>query len=207
VACPIAAFGGTEDTEVSRSDLEAWRLATASHLDLWVFPGDHFYLDRRGQVLRRQSRTSCWNATCCSSGEALITAGNLGVSSGTRPLSDREVVTWLLEPKRVPDDANDLRSRPRSAIFFWPNRAVTTKVSARRALRVLRAGRLPCRAAVRKISKTPQKNNRFAVRRRNRLHCALGKSNQEDHDRFSALAVCHALLHPITLYFLGRVEP
>src|SRR6202162_3734382 len=54
---------------------------------------------------------------------------------------------------------------------------------------------------VRKIPKTPQKNNRFAVRRRprNRLHRALRKSNQEDHDRFSTSAVCHALLHPITL--------
>jgi len=54
---------------------------------------------------------------------------------------------------------------------------------------------------VRKIPKTPQKSNRLAARRRpcNRLHRALRKSNQEDHDRFSTSAVCHALLHPITL--------
>src|SRR5580693_1826731 len=37
-----------------------------------------------------------------------------------------------------------------------------------------------------KIPKTPQKSNRLAARRRpcNRLHRALRKSNQEDHDRF-----------------------
>src|SRR6516165_771205 len=101
------------------------------------------------------------------------------------------------------------RNRRRNAIFFWPNRAISTKVSApastaskhKQQHLLERVDHLAALPRVRKIPKTPQKNNRFAVRRRprNRLHRALRKSNQEDHDRFSTSAVCHALLHPIAL--------
>ena len=76
-----------------------------------------------------------------------------------------------------------------NAIFFWPNRAISTKVSPRRALPAsttpapLRAGRSPCRVACRENPpKTPQKNNRFAVRRRpcNRLHRASANRIRRD---------------------------
>src|SRR5258708_3388757 len=51
------------------------------------------------------------------------------------------------------------------------------------------------------ICKTLQKNKRFAVRpkSRTRLHRVLRQSESEDHDRFSTSAICHELLHPITL--------
>jgi medium-chain acyl-[acyl-carrier-protein] hydrolase len=42
--CPITAFGGLEDPEVSRADLEAWRTQTTNSFDLWQLPGDHFFI-------------------------------------------------------------------------------------------------------------------------------------------------------------------
>ena len=41
---PITAFGGLQDKEVSRQDLEAWRVHTAGNFILRNFPGDHFFL-------------------------------------------------------------------------------------------------------------------------------------------------------------------
>jgi medium-chain acyl-[acyl-carrier-protein] hydrolase len=42
--CPITAFGGTQDEEVDRDDLEAWREQTTARFSLHLFPGDHFFL-------------------------------------------------------------------------------------------------------------------------------------------------------------------
>jgi len=42
--CPISAFGGLEDDEVSRDDLAAWRKQTHGPFNLRMFPGDHFFL-------------------------------------------------------------------------------------------------------------------------------------------------------------------
>jgi medium-chain acyl-[acyl-carrier-protein] hydrolase len=53
LVCPVTAFGAAQDKEVSRSDLEAWRLTTTSAFDLKMFPGGHFYLDKEGPALRR----------------------------------------------------------------------------------------------------------------------------------------------------------
>ncbi len=51
--CPISAFGGLEDYEVSRDQLEAWREQTSSSFSVRMFPGDHFYLNTaRPLVLR-----------------------------------------------------------------------------------------------------------------------------------------------------------
>jgi hypothetical protein len=52
-----------------------------------------------------------------------------------------------------------------------------------------------------KIREKSQKNKRFAARLefRPRLHRLLRKIESEDHDRFSTSAVCHEILHPITL--------
>jgi medium-chain acyl-[acyl-carrier-protein] hydrolase len=42
--CPITAFGGLHDEEVSRADLEAWREQTTTAFSLHMLPGDHFFL-------------------------------------------------------------------------------------------------------------------------------------------------------------------
>jgi medium-chain acyl-[acyl-carrier-protein] hydrolase len=43
--CPISAFGGLEDEEVSREELSAWCDQTRSRFRIQMFPGDHFFLN------------------------------------------------------------------------------------------------------------------------------------------------------------------
>ena len=50
--CPVTAFGGLRDSEVSRQQLEAWREQTAGEFALRMLPGDHFFLnDAQAQTL------------------------------------------------------------------------------------------------------------------------------------------------------------
>ncbi len=42
--CPITAFGGTEDREVDKQQLEPWGEETRSAFSLQLLPGDHFFL-------------------------------------------------------------------------------------------------------------------------------------------------------------------
>lgn len=42
--CPLAAYSGADDPEVSRSDLMAWERETSGEFAVRVFPGGHFYL-------------------------------------------------------------------------------------------------------------------------------------------------------------------
>jgi len=42
--CPIRAYGGAADPNVTREHLEAWALQTAGTFRVQVFPGGHFYL-------------------------------------------------------------------------------------------------------------------------------------------------------------------
>ncbi len=51
--CPVTAFGGLEDEDVSREELEAWRAVTAGPFQLRMFAGDHFYLHRHQDALRQ----------------------------------------------------------------------------------------------------------------------------------------------------------
>jgi surfactin synthase thioesterase subunit len=44
LSCPIAALGGLQDKEVTRSDLEGWQKQTKRSFVLRMFPGDHFFL-------------------------------------------------------------------------------------------------------------------------------------------------------------------
>jgi len=44
LACPIAAYGGLEDSEVPRELLSMWRGHTTSGFALHMLPGDHFFL-------------------------------------------------------------------------------------------------------------------------------------------------------------------
>ena len=43
--CPITAFGGLEDKEVSREELAAWYDQTRSRFNIQMFPGGHFFLN------------------------------------------------------------------------------------------------------------------------------------------------------------------
>jgi medium-chain acyl-[acyl-carrier-protein] hydrolase len=55
--CPIAAFGGTQDRDVKRVHLEAWRSQTSADFSLHMLPGDHFFLHQsRAQLLSLLSR-------------------------------------------------------------------------------------------------------------------------------------------------------
>ncbi len=49
--CPITAFGGLEDGQVSETKLGAWNKQTKAEFNLQMFPGDHFFLHSREQEL------------------------------------------------------------------------------------------------------------------------------------------------------------
>ncbi|MCA1566076.1 MAG: thioesterase II family protein [Acidobacteria bacterium] len=51
--CPISAFGGLQDAEVTRAHLEGWRTETTATFSLRMFPGDHFFLNTGGALLLR----------------------------------------------------------------------------------------------------------------------------------------------------------
>lgn len=44
LACPVTAFGGVQDGEISRMDLQAWSKQTSGPFRLRFFAGDHFFL-------------------------------------------------------------------------------------------------------------------------------------------------------------------
>jgi surfactin synthase thioesterase subunit len=62
--CPISAFGGSEDKETNRQELDGWRQHTLSSFTLQMFQGDHFFikssqsllLDSISQVLAQHLR-------------------------------------------------------------------------------------------------------------------------------------------------------
>lgn len=53
LSCPIAAFGGLRDYEVSREHLEAWREQTTAGFTLRMFDGDHFFIQQAEPLLLR----------------------------------------------------------------------------------------------------------------------------------------------------------
>lgn len=48
---PITAFGGLQDAEVTRQDLEAWANHTTAAFDLQMFPGNHFFIHSDQKLL------------------------------------------------------------------------------------------------------------------------------------------------------------
>lgn len=42
--CPISAFGGLQDVDISCDDLEAWRNQTSASFSLEMLPGNHFFM-------------------------------------------------------------------------------------------------------------------------------------------------------------------
>jgi medium-chain acyl-[acyl-carrier-protein] hydrolase len=51
--CPITVFGGLQDEEVAREQLEGWRDYTTSSFAVRMFPGNHFFLHSSAPVLLR----------------------------------------------------------------------------------------------------------------------------------------------------------
>jgi medium-chain acyl-[acyl-carrier-protein] hydrolase len=51
LACPITAFGGLEDEEVPGTQLAAWAEHTTAPFRMRMFPGDHFFLNRKSSLL------------------------------------------------------------------------------------------------------------------------------------------------------------
>lgn len=49
--CPITAFGGLKDDEVTREQLEPWRKQTAASFSLRMLPGDHFFINSAQPLL------------------------------------------------------------------------------------------------------------------------------------------------------------
>jgi len=49
--CPISAFGGFQDVDVPRQNLEAWREQTSSIFSLRMLPGNHFFLHTNETLL------------------------------------------------------------------------------------------------------------------------------------------------------------
>jgi medium-chain acyl-[acyl-carrier-protein] hydrolase len=50
--CPLTIIGGREDHTVSESELAAWRSHTTGPFDLRILPGDHFFKERRHELLQ-----------------------------------------------------------------------------------------------------------------------------------------------------------
>ncbi len=56
LACPIVAFGGTEDPVITQEDVAAWRHQTSGLFEIRMFPGDHFFVQReQGSVTSQLS--------------------------------------------------------------------------------------------------------------------------------------------------------
>jgi len=53
LSCPISAYGGLRDSDVSRERLEAWREQTSGAFALRMFPGDHFFVNTDRLLLLR----------------------------------------------------------------------------------------------------------------------------------------------------------
>lgn len=52
LACPITAFGGSEDEETLDGRLEEWSLQTTSPFSRHVLPGGHFFIQSSGEALK-----------------------------------------------------------------------------------------------------------------------------------------------------------
>ncbi len=62
VACPITAFGGSNDT-IDRRALHGWSAFTGSAFRLRIFPGDHFYLSQAAGELADEMASDLHLAT------------------------------------------------------------------------------------------------------------------------------------------------
>jgi medium-chain acyl-[acyl-carrier-protein] hydrolase len=51
LTCPITAFGGSQDIDVSERDLQEWRQQTSAAFTMKMLPGGHFFLQTQSQNL------------------------------------------------------------------------------------------------------------------------------------------------------------
>jgi medium-chain acyl-[acyl-carrier-protein] hydrolase len=51
LACPITAFGGLQDADISRRQVEAWREQTSATFTLRMVPGNHFFIHANETLL------------------------------------------------------------------------------------------------------------------------------------------------------------
>ena len=51
LACPISAYCGTQDTEVSEEEMAGWREQTSSSFTLKMIPGGHFFIHSQQDLL------------------------------------------------------------------------------------------------------------------------------------------------------------
>jgi medium-chain acyl-[acyl-carrier-protein] hydrolase len=58
LACPITAFGGTTDPNVSKGALEAWRAQTSSRFEAMHVPGGHFFIAQARKAVLETIRTT-----------------------------------------------------------------------------------------------------------------------------------------------------
>jgi medium-chain acyl-[acyl-carrier-protein] hydrolase len=71
--CAVTAFGGLEDHEVTRDEIQAWRFHTTGSFEMHVLPGGHFFLSSyRATLLQlvssnlRDSTRVSWIAGACA---------------------------------------------------------------------------------------------------------------------------------------------
>lgn len=53
LGCPIMVFGGLQDKDVTRDQLEAWREETSHTCSVHMIPGDHFFINTQRAMLLR----------------------------------------------------------------------------------------------------------------------------------------------------------
>jgi medium-chain acyl-[acyl-carrier-protein] hydrolase len=46
LSVPLTVFGGADDPEAARAELEGWRAHTSGPVSVHIFPGDHFFIER-----------------------------------------------------------------------------------------------------------------------------------------------------------------
>lgn len=61
--CPIFVFGGLQDEDVPRENLEGWREQTTSTATVRMFPGDHFFLHSSQSLLLRTLSSDLYQLT------------------------------------------------------------------------------------------------------------------------------------------------
>jgi medium-chain acyl-[acyl-carrier-protein] hydrolase len=58
IPCPLTILGGSDDSHVSRAELEAWGDGATRHREFFMFPGDHFYVvEERAAVVAHIATT------------------------------------------------------------------------------------------------------------------------------------------------------
>lgn len=53
LSCPVSAYGGLQDGDVPKENLDAWRAQTNVHFNMRMLPGDHFFIHSAEPLLLR----------------------------------------------------------------------------------------------------------------------------------------------------------